>query len=261
MKTKLMVTMAAVLILGLGVNAGEGNAVHAGIHKARKHVASDVAEKVKANRECIKAKVDAHKEAIKEKIEAHKANQDAIKEKVSANKEKVEAAKNKINSDVEAKREKYVDTRQGCQEKRIQHGINKGYLTPEETQSLKSQQQQIASLESSYKSDGKLTKNEMQDLHEALNVASCNIWAEKHDTDGKQMATYRLGKNVFAKDSFTSAMSNQNMTGADAKALTSDFRKMLSLKETLANGNLSDAERSQKQAEYDALLNQYFEVR
>ena len=59
----------------------------------------------------------------------------------------------------------------------------------------------------------------------------------------------------------TSAMSNQNMTGAEAKALSSDFRKMLNLKNSLANDNLSAEARAQKQADYNELLNKYFEVR
>ncbi len=161
----------------------------------------------------------------------------------------------------ETKRENYVDKRQSNQEKRIQHGIDKGYLTPEETKSLQSQQQEIANMESSFKSDGKLTKDEMTSLRSSLNVASANIWAEKHDTDGKQMPTYRFGKDVYAKDSFTSAMSNQSMSGADAKALTADFRNMLGLKKSLSNDNLTADQRAQSQAEYDGLLNKYFEVR
>ncbi|HBC85473.1 MAG TPA: hypothetical protein DCZ94_00820 [Lentisphaeria bacterium] len=227
MRKKIMLMMVAVAVLGFGIailaQDNDGNDGKSGRkNKGDKEARETAREKARENRDDIKDKIDANKEN---------------------------------------KRENRTDKRQDNQEKRIQHGINKGYLTPEETKSLQNQQQQIASMESSYKSDGKLTKDEMSSLRDALNVASANIWAEKHDTDGKQMATYRLGKNVYAKDSFTSAMSNQSMTGAEAKALASDFRKMLSLKNSLANDNLSAEQRAQKQNEYNELLNRYFEVR
>lgn len=232
MKKKLMMTMAAALVFSLGAvviaaqdngNAGEG--------------------KRKAAKEAREAKAAASKDKI-----------DTAREKASAAK-----AANSDNS--EKRREAAVDKREDNQSKRIQHGITKGYLTPDETKSLQDQQQKIAAMESTYKSDGKLTKDECGQLRDALNVASTNIWAEKHDTDGKQMPTYRLGKNVYAKDSYTGQLSNQNMTGADAKALTGDFKKMLALKNSMANDNLSADALTQKQAEYDNLLNKYFEVR
>ena len=186
-----------------------------------------------------------------------KAARTAAKDKGDLPKDKALAAGDVAKD----KRGDVVDKRQDNQAKRIQHGINKGYLNAEETKILQDQQQKIATMESSYKSDGKLTKDECGQLKDALNVASSNIWSEKHDTDGKQMSVYRFGKNVIAKDSLTSQLSNQNMTGAEAKALTSDFRKMLSLKNCLANDNLSADARAQKQADYDTFLNKYFDVR
>ncbi len=186
-----------------------------------------------------------------------KAARTAAKDKGDAPKDKALAAGDVAKD----KRGDVADRRQDNQAKRIQHGIDKGYITPEETKGLQDQQQKIAAMESTFKSDGKLTKDECGQMKDALNVSSANIWAEKHDTDGKQMSVYRLGKNVVTKDSLTSQLSNQNMTGAEAKALTSDFRKMLSLKNSLANDNLSADARSQKQADYDTLLNKYFDVR
>ncbi|HCE44822.1 MAG TPA: hypothetical protein DET40_14880 [Lentisphaeria bacterium] len=228
MKNKLVMMMVAVAVLGIGTAViaqnGDGN---------------DNTRQLKKNKGDKESR-----EAAKDKL---KDKRDDIKDRIDAGKEN--------------KRENRIDKRQDNQDKRIQHGIDKGYLTPEETKSLQNQQQQIASMESSYKSDGKLTKDEMTSLRDTLNVASANIWAEKHDTDGRQMAAYRFGKNVYAKDSFTSAMSNQSMTGADAKALAGDFKKMLSLKNSLANDNLPAEVRAQKQADYNELLNKYFEVR
>ncbi|MFA6291726.1 MAG: hypothetical protein WC637_08090 [Victivallales bacterium] len=257
MKKKLMMTMAAALVFSMGAaviaaqdNDGEGK------RKAAKEARAAAKEKA----DTAKEKVAAAKEradTAREKTAAAKDKADAYKEKTAAAREKASEARDAAKE----KRDAVVDKREDNQAKRIQHGINKGYLTPEETKSLQAQQQKIAAMESSYKSDGKLTKDEFGQLRETLNVASANIWAEKHDTDGKQMATYRLGKNVYAKDSLTSQLSNQNMNGADAKALTGDFRKMLALKNSLANDSLSSEAIAQKQAEYDSLLNKYFEVR
>lgn len=244
MKGKMILMLAAALIFSLGTVMKAQNDDNAG----------DGKKKVKAAREAART-------GAKDKVEASK---DKAKDAAAANKNKVDTAKEKASAAKDAakdKREAAVDKREDNQAKRIQHGITKGYLTADETKSLQDQQQKIASMESSFKSDGKLTKDEFGQLKDSLNVASANIWAEKHDTDGKQMATYRLGKNVYAKDSYTSLLSNQNMTGADAKALTSDFRKMLALKTSLSNDNLSADALAQKQAEYNTLLNKYFEVR
>lgn len=242
--------LAAALVFSLGTGMKAQDDVNDGDVKKR-------AKATKEARVALKDKAEVSKDKTKDAGLAAKDRADSAKEKVSAAKEKAAAARDAAKD----KHDAVVDKREDNQAKRIQHGINKGYLTPEETKSLQVQQQKIASMETSYKSDGKLTKDEFGQLKDALNVASANIWAEKHDTDGKQMATYRLGKNVYAKDSYTSLLSNQNMTGADAKALTSDFRKMLALKTSLSNDNLSADALAQKQAEYNTLLNKYFEVR
>lgn len=153
-----------------------------------------------------------------------------------------------------------VDRRQERQEKRIQHGIRKGYLTPEETASLRSRQQAIASLEETFKTDGRLTRAELALLREELDKCSRMIWAEKHDAEGRQMPVYRLGKNVFAKESLTAALSNPDLTREQARALLADFRKILRLRDQLANEDLSEAQRAELQSSYETLLNAYFRV-
>ena len=183
-------------------------------------------------------KVRKHRDQIQKNQEARKKNEDAA----------------------ENKGENRVDKRQSNQEKRIQQGIKKGYLTDSEVATLTTQQQKIADLETSFKADGKLTKDERRQLQQELNTASANIWAEKHDTEGNQMPTYRFGKNVFAKDSITSQLSG-DMTGADAKKIAGDFRQMMSIKKKLSTGDLSDEERTKLQSQYDDFLNTYFETR
>ena len=70
-----------------------------------------------------------------------KAARTAAKDKGDAQKDKALAAGDVAKD----KRGDVVDKRQDNQAKRIQHGIDKGYLTPEETKSLQDQQQKIAS--------------------------------------------------------------------------------------------------------------------
>lgn len=154
-----------------------------------------------------------------------------------------------------------TDQRQENQTKRIDHGIKKGYLTDDEVKQLTKQQQDLAAIESSYKSDGVVTRDEAKTLRQSLDTASRCIWAQKHDTEGNQMPTYRLGKNVFAKDSITAALQDPNLSKSQAKAFASDFRKLTNLKQQLATGDLTDEQRSKAQAQYNELLNTYFVVK
>ncbi len=157
-------------------------------------------------------------------------------------------------------RENRVDRREANQERRIKHGIKKGYLTPDEVTKLEAEQKGIADLKAGFKADGKVSVDEMKQLRTALNTASVHIWSEKHDTDGKQMAAYRLGKNIFAKSEFT-AHTAGDLTGTQAKQIAKDFHKMLALKRSLATQELTPEERAKQQAAYDELLNKYFEIR
>jgi hypothetical protein len=273
--TWLLAGSAAVsLAIGTGWAAqdGAGGGQARAIHGAAKEKAGARVEVAKERRDTAKAKVGGsietakeHRGAAKEKagarIEAAKERHDAVKEKTAARieaaKEHREAAKEKLSDAASAR----TDARQENQGKRIQHGIAKGYLTTDEVTKLNTQQKAIAALESSLKSDGKVTRDEFQQLRTELNEASHCIWAEKHDTDGNQMPTYRLGKNVFARDNLTSRLADENLSAAEAKALLKDFHRTVELKRLLATGDLSNAERDTLQAEYNTLVNRYFEVR
>jgi hypothetical protein len=154
-----------------------------------------------------------------------------------------------------------ADNREARQAKRIENGIKKGALTQDELDTLTKQQKSIGDLEDSIKGDGKVTKDEAKQLKDALDTASRNIWGDKHNTEGNQLPTYRLGDNVFAKDDFTSKMSDPNLSKTDARKLTHDFHHLIELKHSLASDDLTPEQRSKKQAEFNDLLNQYFEVR
>ncbi len=158
----------------------------------------------------------------------------------------------------EEKAREVVDQRQANQARRIRHGIQRGFLTAEETARLRSQQETIAQLEKQFTGDGKLSREEFAQLRAALNEASRMIWAEKHDSDGRAMPVYRLGKDVFALDSLTAKLNDSDLSRAEARALLADFRKLLRHQDRLANEDLSEDARAKLQETYDMLLNAYF---
>lgn len=82
-----------------------------------------------------------------------------------------------------AVRDPGVNQRQANQTGRIVQGVKSGELTHSEAQELRTERGDIRDLEQTYKSDGKLTGAERQDLHQQLNQQSQEIYEEKHDDE------------------------------------------------------------------------------
>jgi len=82
-----------------------------------------------------------------------------------------------------AVRDPGVNERQANQTARIAEGVKSGELTHEEAQGLRTERTDIRQTEQAYKSDGALTKDERQDLHQQLTEQSRDIYAEKHDDE------------------------------------------------------------------------------
>ena len=74
-----------------------------------------------------------------------------------------------------------INHRQAYQHARIVQGIASGELTAREARRLGAEQRGIAAEERFYKRDGRLSAWERADLHHDLNVASRDIYREKHD--------------------------------------------------------------------------------
>lgn len=208
---------------------------------------------------------EASKQEAKQKAEA--AGEQARKQQEEGKARREEAARQR-QEQLSAKREELgkaagerVDKRQENQSKRIEHGVNKGYLTDDELKQLQSQQDRIAEMESGLKSDGHLSREDFKSLRDELNAASRAIWAQKHDTEGKQMPAYALGRNVFAKDEWTSQLQNGSLSNEQARAITGEFREMISLKRKLSSENLTTQQRTEANKRYNDLLNKYFVVR
>jgi Skp family chaperone for outer membrane proteins len=82
-----------------------------------------------------------------------------------------------------AVRDPGVNERQANQTTRIVQGVKSGELTHDEAQELRTERRDIRDLEQTYKSDGSLTRDERQDLHQQLNQQSQEIYEEKHDEE------------------------------------------------------------------------------
>lgn len=74
-----------------------------------------------------------------------------------------------------------VNARQHNQHARIAQGVKSGELTRGEAKDLRGDQKDIRQEERAFKSDGKITKDERQELHQDQNAASKEIYQEKHD--------------------------------------------------------------------------------
>lgn len=79
-----------------------------------------------------------------------------------------------------------VNARQANQTGRIVQGVQSGELTRDEAQELRTERRDIRELEQGYKSDGALTQDERQDLHQQLNQQSHEIYEEKHDEETRR---------------------------------------------------------------------------
>ncbi len=73
-----------------------------------------------------------------------------------------------------------VDARQANQEKRIEHGVATGAMTPRETRKLE-HEQHVAKAEAHAKVDGTVSAAERAKLHRMQNAASKDIAKQKHD--------------------------------------------------------------------------------
>jgi hypothetical protein len=154
-----------------------------------------------------------------------------------------------------------ADKREAHQEERIEHGIKHGQLTPDEVTKLKGMEDNIQSMEDQFKADGKLNKEEGHKLGKALHEASLQIWAERHDTEGKQRPVVRLGKDTFAIDDLTTKIEAGNLSKADAHKFLTDFHHMVTMKRRLSSDTLTNEQRTKLQAEYNDLLTKYFSLK
>jgi uncharacterized membrane protein YebE (DUF533 family) len=78
-----------------------------------------------------------------------------------------------------------VNARQNQQMERIKAGMQNGSLTRAEFRELMSEQNEIRTMEQHFRADGFIDAREFQRLDRALDAASRNIMAEKHDRQAR----------------------------------------------------------------------------
>jgi hypothetical protein len=78
-------------------------------------------------------------------------------------------------------RDPRVNARQQNQQARIRQGVRSGELTGHEARKLEHEERGVRKEERQDKADGQLTAAERKDLHQDLNKASRDIYAQKHD--------------------------------------------------------------------------------
>ena len=74
-----------------------------------------------------------------------------------------------------------VDQRQANQDARIDNGVASGNLTGREAARLEAGQAKVDAIEANAKADGVVTRKERARLHQAQEVQSKRIYAQKHD--------------------------------------------------------------------------------
>ncbi|MGZ8251894.1 MAG: hypothetical protein ACXW1P_05805 [Methylophilaceae bacterium] len=79
-----------------------------------------------------------------------------------------------------------VNHRQHRQDARIAQGVKLGELTRAERKDLVADRRDIRREERQFKSDGTLTKDERQELHQDQAAANKEIYQEKHDDQARQ---------------------------------------------------------------------------
>ena len=81
-----------------------------------------------------------------------------------------------------------VTQRQHNQHERITQGVKSAELTKGEAKDLRGDQKRIRQEDQHFKSDGKLTKDERQELHQNQHPASKEIYQKKHDAQERSSA-------------------------------------------------------------------------
>ncbi len=159
-----------------------------------------------------------------------------------------------------ARREQSVDARQASFDRRIEHGARHGALTPAEVEQLNQLKQRIATLETQFTGDGRLSVAEHKQLMGSLNDASRAIFTAGHNAD-TTTPQYRWNENVGFKDDVARKLNDDKLGKPEARNMVADTKVALGLKTQLANDKLTDDQRAKMQAQYDEILNKYYAAR
>lgn len=160
-----------------------------------------------------------------------------------------------------ARRDPGVNQRQSNQRQRIQQGVRSGQLTGQEVRDLAGEQREIRQQEREYKSDGVLTRDERQDLHQDLKEASQNIYEEKHDTDQRPRVNWSTTRDpgvntrqAIQHHRIAEGVASGELTRHETRTLAWKEARVAALEHRLkSDGVLTPAERARLQQELNEL--------
>ncbi len=110
--------------------------------------------------------------------------------------------------------------RHHVQTQRVQHGVQSGQITKKEAQALKESNQAIKDMVHDAKADGKVTLQERQEIQQALNQQSRDIFEAKHN-DQTRDKTPRVDKRQARQ---TGRIADGVLSGELTKSELKDIR-------------------------------------
>lgn len=134
-----------------------------------------------------------------------------------------------------------------------------GLLMTSDVEQICSMHSDIARLEYLLEAPGLVTKDNAGELHALINGTAYLLFVRGRDANGDPVSVYRLGRDVVLKNEFASTLQSRTMSRKDAAAIAGDLALMLTLKAHLSSVDLNPPERTKAQAQYNTLLNKYFE--
>lgn len=161
-------------------------------------------------------------------------------------------------ADRKADREAAMEKKADRQEKRIDKGVKKGQITPDELALLKPLEATLKTVIAALPTAGKPAKGQGNEARTDLKNASLQIWAHQHDSAGNQAPERRLGKNVFAQDSLTGAIESGSTLTTDDRQFQKDLHAIVQIKRELSSGSTPAGDRTALQGQYDKLFSKYF---
>jgi hypothetical protein len=126
---------------------------------------------------------------------------------------------------------------------------------------LAEQEKAIEDAEQAYSADHQFTIEEARARREQRSLARRGTFAEKPDIRRWEMPMGASDKNAFAKDAFLKQRQHRNLLTDTWRGIVRELYRAHQLRRDLRRQKLSRAGRARLQAEYNAILNKYLEVR
>jgi hypothetical protein len=186
------------------------------------------------------------------------------KDQAKAAKDIAAARKDQAKKDAEAFKDAEADAKTPApnpQSRKISPNILKGGLGKDDLDTLDKRVQSLDDLQKSLtKGEGKISREELNSFIDAVGLATQSLWAARQAT-GASQATYRLGGNALVKGEFATKLFSGELTRAEARQVTRDFRQLLMDEKDLVTADSTPESQAKTQGRYGETLSKYFEAR